>query len=137
MSLQRADGSLPGADDVLEGASPTSIGGIINEFLNEYVVNLPITSRRAYERSLVLLLRDLSESGPEPSRPAESLTGDRFSQHLHWRVNSGLDEPAELTRCAVQLGHLTEWLADRGVTGLDVDRDALRATAASLALVVE
>lgn len=136
MALQRADGTLPGAEllfaEATGNVAVTSIGGELLRFLDEHVISMPITSRRAYERSLVLLLRDLDESGPAPTSPMQALGGDRFIQHLQWRVRAGLDEPAELTRCAVQLGHLTEWLHERGHSELTSDRDALRAAAAGL-----
>jgi hypothetical protein len=133
MALQHAPGTLPGAEDLLADCPAGSIGATLTRFHVEFAELQTITSRRAYERSLVLLLKDLAEAGPAPSAPLADLTGDRLVAHLDWRVANGLGSSAEFVRAGVHLGHLAEWLAQECDTDLGQTKLTLRAAAADRA----
>jgi hypothetical protein len=124
MALQHAKGTLPGAEGLLDGCGDGSIGAAITRFHVEFVEPKPVTSRRAYERSLVFLLRDLAEVGPNPTASIAELSEERLAAHLDWRVAHGLTHAAELSRAGVHLGHIGEWLDANcnGSTGTTRDR---------------
>ena len=132
MQLQRAAGSLPGSGELLADAPAGSIGEGMLAFLVDWVEPQPVTSRRAYERALVLLLKDLVANGPAIGAPASELTLPRLAAHLAWRVDNGLDHPGELLRTAVHLTRLGDWLDEHRDAAVGATRDDLRAVADSL-----
>src|SRR5688572_18549727 len=101
MALQHAPSTLPGAEEYLPADPPDgSIAATIRRFHAESVTGMAVTGRRAYERALVLLVRDLAESGPALEGPITSLGPDRLEQHLHWRARAGMDHAGDLPRAA-------------------------------------
>lgn len=131
--MQHDPATLPGAEHLLETRPPGSIAAMVHDFLVHWVALRQVTTRRAYERALVLLLRDLADNGPFPRDPAQSLTGSRLADHLQWRVDHGLADSAELIRGAVHLARLADWFEAHGTGAMGVTRDQLRAVAQQLA----
>lgn len=85
-------------------------------FHAEHVQPKPVTTRRAYERSLTLFMRDLVAQGPLPRTLVvdSKLDRERFASHLDWRVAQGLDDAGELQRAALHLARFGEWLVSTG-----------------------
>lgn len=132
LALQHAADVLPGAAELLADAPRGSIGEGIQGFLVDWVAHRPVTSRRAYERGLVLLARDLTANGPQLAAPAGSLDTARFAQHLAWRVDNGLDHPLELVRAGVHLTRFADWLNEHRDCAIATSREELREHARSL-----
>ena len=135
MALQHAEGSLPGADELLAEAPAGSIGAGIRGFHAQWVTPLKsVTSRRAYERSLVLLAKDLAErdvSG-QLTDPVGSLRRESLTEHLTWRIVHGMIDAAELQRCAAHLTRLAAWLDEHAGGEVGLERGDLRAVVAAL-----
>ena len=129
MQLQRTDGSLPGAEHLLAATPDGSISACMQDFLDSEVVPLSVTARRAYERTLVLLMRDFNDAGPALDQPCNMLTHERFLEHLAWRRAAGLTDPAELVRCTVHIARLAAWMDTHHNAGIHLDQEALRAAA--------
>ncbi len=136
MAMQRADDVLPGAEHLLVDTPDDSLAAAIVAFHREHVVGKHVVVRRTFERSMVLLLRDFAENGPDLNRPVDrtTVTLDRLLDHLHWRARLGLAHGSELQRTAVQLSHLATWLDEHRGTSIGESRDALRDRAAQLAV---
>jgi len=132
MDLQHDPAQLPGGDELLRDAVPGTLAASIRGLHQGWVVDQVVTSRRAYERSLVLLARDFAENGPGLDAPPATLSAERLEAHLHWRVAMGLTHPAELQRAGVHLGRFAEWLDGSAGTALGQYKDRLRASAAAL-----
>lgn len=118
MALQHAPGMIPGAEQVLADPAPGSIAAAICGFHTNWVEPKPVTTRRAYERSLAFFARDLDANGPALSEPATVLEPARLEQHLDWRLTSGLADPGEIQRSALHLARLAEWI-DAAGAGVD------------------
>lgn len=131
MALQREDGVLPGAEHLLVSPQDGSIASCVQEFLMSEIVPLTVTARRAYERTLVLFLRDLHDNGPDLQQPCNVLTHDRIVQHLEWRRTAGLVDPTELTRCCVHFARFASWSDSHCDAQIRLDQEQLR-TIASL-----
>lgn len=129
MALQRADGTLPGAGALIADAPKGSIAAGIDGFLHDWVIGQPVTARRAYERTIVLLLRDLAAHGPAPSDPCTAIDERRLARHLSWRHDLGLIDARELSRCAVHLARLAAWFDEHHGTAIGATRDSLAALA--------
>lgn len=127
MQLQHAPGTLPGGDEVLADAPAGSIGEALLTFHRQWVEHQSVTSRRAYERSIVLLARDLAERGPKPGEPSTLVDAKRLAAHLDWRVANGLDHAGELQRAGAHLARLGEWMDAEHGTTLGPLRETLRA----------
>ena len=132
MALQRADDVLPGAEAVLRDAPHGSIGAAISTFHAEVVVPLKVTPRRAYERTLVLLVRDLAERTPTPTSPLADLSSDALAGHLRWRASHGLVDGAEMIRAALHLSRLAAWMDEHEGTSINLPSEGLRAIAVEL-----
>lgn len=132
LGMQRANGTLPGADELLADAPAGSIGAAVLGFLVDWVEHRSVTSRRAYERSLVLLVRDCAEHGPALDSPASALNAARLAQHLAWRIDNGLNNPTELIRCAVHVSRLADWLDEHHGAQVNASREDLRQLALDL-----
>lgn len=132
MAMQRADTVLPGAESVLSDAPEGSIGAAISAFHAAVVVPLKVTPRRAYERTLVLLVRDLADRMPTPAEPVTALSSEALANHLRWRAEHGLVDAAEMIRAALHLTRLAAWLDDNQHTSLNISADELRAIAVDI-----
>lgn len=134
LAMQHGSNELPGAQDLLADAPVGSVAACVGDFNSGWLApSLQVTARRAYERSMVLLLRDLAENGPDPRGPVQQLARARFEQHLEWRVERRLVDRTELLRCTVHLARLGAWLDERHGTSLEIDRTQLRDHASQLA----
>ncbi len=91
---------------------------------------MPITSRRAYERSLVLLVRDFAQRGPDLHDATAVLSLERLCHHFTWRADNGLDDRVELARCAVHIARFAAWATDTGRAVLPDAASQLRDAAA-------
>jgi hypothetical protein len=131
MALQHAAGTIPGTEGVLEERPAGSIAEGIMGFHATWVETKPVTTRRAYERSLAFFARDLAESGPVPAMPVAQLDRDRLVAHLDWRVAAGLTDVGELQRAGLHLARLAEWLDEMYGTSLDAPREWMRDQAAA------
>lgn len=132
MDLQHATGSIPGIEYALANPPEGSIAAALTQFLLTWVEPLPLTSRRTYERTLMMLVKDLQMTGPDVSESTQKLSAQRLESHLDWRISVGLDDTAELLRTGVHLARLASWLdANVGSEFGDL-RDQFRAYAASL-----
>jgi hypothetical protein len=131
MDLQHAQGMIPGADEALAERPEGSIAAAIMAFHAAWVESKPVTTRRAYERSLAFFARDLLANGPAPSSPLGELGRDRLAAHLDWRLDSGLHDPGELQRSALHLTRFCEWSQTELGAELDADRAWMREQAAS------
>lgn len=112
MALQHDPSVIPGTEAVLAERPPGSIAASILAFHADQVVARPVTTRRAYERSLAFFARDLAATGPSPQAAASVLDRERAAQHLDWRIEQGLHDAGELQRSALHLSRLFEWLVD-------------------------
>jgi hypothetical protein len=131
LAMQHAPDQLPGAEELLGDSPPEgSIAAAVRRFHADWVVSRPITSRRAYERALVLLVNDLAENGPSLDVPIDVLTPDRLVSHLQWRAARGMVHPGDVPRAAVNLARFLEHAND-AIDG-DALRDRLRDVAAQL-----
>lgn len=131
MDLQHAQGVIPGTEQVLAERPAGSIAEAVLAFHAAWVETKPVTTRRAYERSLAFFARDLAEVGPSPQAPLGELSRDRLVQHLDWRLSKGLHDPGELQRAALHLTRFCEWSASELEVDLGADRAWMRAEAAS------
>lgn len=131
MDHQHAPGTIPGAEQVLAQRPAGSIAAVIVDFHRGWVESRPVTTRRAYERSLAFLARDLAEHGPDPSSPTALLARERLVEHLDWRLARSLSDPGELQRCCLHLARLCEWIDGQGGAASRVDRAWLRTQAAA------
>jgi len=130
LALQHAPGTIPGAESALQERPAGSIAALVLEFHATWVESKQVTTRRAYERTLTFLLRDLAANGPTPSGPAAALDRDRLVAHLDWRVGHGLDDVGEIQRSALHLARLAEWFGSEHGVEIDVTRELMRAAAA-------
>jgi hypothetical protein len=127
MDLQRSDGTLPGGDELLAERPEGSIAEGLYSFLRNWVEQQSVTSRRAYERTIVLLARDIAgDSEGALLQPATSLAPQRLTAHLDWRKTHGLTDPAEMRRACVHMNRFATWLNEHRATALDVSREQLR-----------
>jgi hypothetical protein len=131
MDLQHAQGMIPGTEQVLAERPAGSIAEAIWAFHAAWVETKPVTTRRAYERSLAFFARDLAANGPAPQRPLGELTRDRLVEHLDWRLANALSDPGELQRAALHLTRLCEWSETELGASLDANRAWMREHAAS------
>jgi hypothetical protein len=132
MDLQHGAGTIPGTEAVLGGVLPDgSIGAAITAFHAGWVEGKPVTTKRAYERSLALLARDLDANGPAPSDPVGALDRERIVAHLDWRISNGLHDAGELQRAALHLTRLCEWANEHLGAGIHADRAWMREQAAT------
>lgn len=131
MDLQHAQGVIPGTEEVLAERPPRSIAEAIVAFHAAWVEPKPVTTRRAYERSLAFFARDLAATGPAPQAPLAELGRERLVQHLDWRLSNGLHDPGELQRAALHLTRLCEWASTELGVDLGADRAWMRAQAAA------
>jgi len=116
-------------------ARSDSIGAGIARFNAGWVSPLTsITSRRAYERSLVLLVKDLAgrDVSGQLTDPLATMTHETLTQHLAWRVGNGLRDPAELQRSAAHMTRLATWLDTHADTTIGLERGDLRARVSQL-----
>lgn len=132
MDLQHAPGQLPEMAELLQDLAAGSIGQAIDRFVREWVTEQAVTSRRSYERTMMLLVRDFqepqSDREPELGLPAERLDLDRLVQHLRWRISKGLVDEAELRRATVHLARFSAWARDNVAPQVPaIDRESLRA----------
>lgn len=131
MQLQHATGMIPGTEGLLDGEQPTgSIAAAITSFHRGWVEPKPVTTRRAYERSLAFFARDLAANAPALDAPFDSIDRDRLVGHLDWRIRCGLDDPGELQRAALHLTRLCEWSNEQLGSTIEVDREWMRERAA-------
>lgn len=114
MDLQHDPATIPGAEEHLAAPAPGSIASSLAAFHRTWVVEQPVAPRRAYERTLALLLRDLAEAGPAPQDPVTDLDGRRLAAHATWRLQVGLTGEGELRRLPVHLARIGEHLAADG-----------------------
>jgi hypothetical protein len=132
LARQHGVGVLPGAEHLLQDAPEGSIAAGTHTFLVEWLSSRPVTSRRAYERSITIFLRDLERNGPHPHEFAADLTLQRLYQHLAWRIEVGLRDAGELQRCVLHLARVCEWLDTTFNAGISPDRAELRAAASTV-----
>lgn len=87
-----------------------------------------ITSRRAYERTLIFLTRDLAgrDVSGQLTDPLATMTCETLTQHLAWRAEQGLRDVAELQRSAAHLTRLAGWLDEHAGTTIGLERGVLR-----------
>lgn len=133
MALQHRRGVLPGAQELLADPQPGSIGAALTGFHREWVEQQAVTSRRTYERALVLLARDLAANGPALDHPVRELDQARLATHLAWRADNGLRDSAELVRASVHLARLADWLDTTCTAQIGASREVLREVAVRLA----
>ena len=116
MALQHDPSMIPGAEAVLAEAPEGSIARALIDFHQAEIISRPVTTRRAYERSIAFFARDLAESGtgPHPRESVDALTRDRIASHIDWRLGNGLIDPGELTRSSLHLSRFAEWLVAAG-----------------------
>ena len=126
MAHQHAAGRIPGAEAALESRPEGSIAEALTAFHHAWVETKPVTTRRAYERSLAFFARDLAANGPDPSSAIADLPATRLAEHLDWRLANGLDDPGELQRCTVHLARACAWTIEHGGSAPEVDRAWLR-----------
>lgn len=132
MDLQHAPGTIPGTEQVLAERPAGSIAEAIMAFHAAWVEPKKVTTRRAYERSLAFLARDLAGGEePTPQSPVSALTPARVVAHLDWRLANGLADPGELQRAALHLTRLCEWIESELGVPLDADRVWMREQAAT------
>jgi hypothetical protein len=131
MDKQHAAGMIPGTEQVLAERPAGSVAEAVMAFHASWVETKPVTTRRAYERSLAFFVRDLAANGPTPQDPLSSLSRDRLAQHLDWRLANALTDPGELQRAALHLTRLCEWAEAELGASLDADRAWMREQAAS------
>jgi hypothetical protein len=122
---------IPGAHEVLVDRPTGSIAAAIADFHATWVEPKPVTTRRAYERSLAFFARDLEANGPAPSEPLASLGRERLAAHHDWRLANGLHDPGELQRSALHLTRLCEWAEAELGAELQADRAWMREQAAA------
>lgn len=116
LAMQHEPGMLPGAEAILADRPAGSLAEAVMAFHAEHVQPKPVTTRRAYERSLTLFVRDLVARGPLPNTLVvdSKLDRERFANHLDWRMEQGLHDAGELQRSALHLARLGEWLVSTG-----------------------
>ena len=131
MALQHALGTIPGAEDALATAPEGSIAAGIRAFHTTWVEPKPVTTRRAYERTLAFFARDLQATGPEPAQPATQLRRERLAAHLDWRIHAGLTDVGELQRAGLHLARLAEWFDETFDLNLGATREWMREQAAA------
>jgi hypothetical protein len=130
MALQHAPEALPGAEELLPAEAPDgSIAAAVRSFHRDWVAQRPVTGRRAYERLLVLLVKDLAANGPSLAEPLPALDQARLFAHLQWRLDNGMGHASELPRAAVGLARMIEHACGEEQTAL---RDQLRERVAML-----
>ena len=132
MALQHDPTAIPGTGAALEGCGDGSIGAALMAFHADWVRERPVAPRRAYERTIALLLRDLAANGPQPSALVAELSGERLVAHATWRRESRLTDPGELRRMPVHLARIATWLDEHVGTSLGDVRPALEAAVARL-----
>jgi hypothetical protein len=131
MDHQHAPGMIPGTEAVLAERPAGSIAEAIMAFHAAWVENKPVTTRRAYERSLAVFARDLAANGPAPTEPLDALGRERLAAHLDWRIANALHDPGELQRSALHLTRLCEWCEAELGAELGADRAWMRKQAAT------
>ncbi len=129
LAHQHAAGTIPGTEEMLDERPDGSIAAVVVAFHAEWVESKPVTTRRAYERSIALFVRDLAINGPALRDPIARLDRDRIVDHLDWRVANGLHDPGELQRASLHLARLCEWANEHANASIDIDRPWLRAQA--------
>lgn len=132
MDLQHAAGEVPGIENELAAPPDGSIASAFKRFLVEWVETRPLTSRRTYERTLMMLVKDLESTDLSVNEPVLKLTADRLEKHLEWRISQGLDDAQELLRTGVHLARIGEWCDEHENTSFGDLRDRFRAAAANL-----
>lgn len=115
MALQHDPSMIPGAEDVLAEAPEGSIARALIDFHQDQVTSRPVTTRRAYERSIAIFARDLAQDGPHPREPLASLDRERMAAHLAWRLQNGLHDAGELQRSSLHMSRIGEWLVAQGL----------------------
>lgn len=133
LDMQHEPGQIPGLENDLESPVAGSIGAVLRSLIDGWISDKPFTTRRTYERSIMFLVRDLSENGPALSAPAAELTESRLLQHLSWRFSAGMGDSMELARAAVHCHRIAGWSDHEFGTSHNADRDALRNRASELA----
>jgi hypothetical protein len=126
MALQHDPAIIPGTAGLLEHPTAGSIAAVMVETHQHVVVHLPVTTRRAHERTFAMIARDLHDHGPGLAVPFADFTIDRFAAHLDWRLAHGFDDPGEMRRTIVHVGKLVSHARDVMQIPSPLTKDQLR-----------